>query len=122
MTVPQLNSAEAMTITRTLTNLGVYVHDMAVSKGWYDGSSTRNPAELIALMHSELSEALEGFRTGNKPSDKIPEFLSSEEEFADCIIRILDAAEHLGLNVGAALVAKMEYNRGRERRHGGKQY
>ena len=120
MTVPQLNSAEQQTIIRTLNSLGQYAHDMAVLKGWYDGTSSRSSAELIALMHTELSEALEAFRAGNKASDKIPQHMQASEEFADCIIRILDAAEHLGLNVGAALVAKLEYNRGRDRRHGGK--
>ncbi len=117
-----MNSVEALNVSRTLNALAERVHQIAISKGWYDGSTTRNEAELIALMHSELSEALEGARHGNPPSDKIPEFSSMEEEFADCIIRILDAAQQLGLNVGGAVVAKIKYNESRPARHGGKKF
>ena len=48
------------------------------ANGWW--SWDRNDGELIALMHSELSEALEGLRHKNPKSDKIPEFSSVEEE------------------------------------------
>lgn len=98
------------------------VHECALAKGWYDGSTDRNAAELIALMHSELSEALEAFRTENPPDKHCPNFGNAEVELADCIIRILDAGQHLGLDVAGAMKAKIQANWKREPRHGGKVY
>ena len=96
------------------------IYAIAVSKGWW--STTRNKGELIALMHSELSEALEGLRHNNPPSDKIPTFSAVEEELADTIIRILDMAAAYGLRIGPAILAKMEFNQTREYKHGGKSF
>jgi hypothetical protein len=73
-------------------------------------------------MHSELSEALEGFRKGNPPDEHIPEFTSVEVELADCVIRILDFAEGNNLRVVEAMFAKAEYNKTRSHRHGGKKF
>ena len=82
----------------------------------------RNDGELIALMHSELSEALEFLRKGNKPSDHIPEFLGVEEEFADVIIRIMDMAHRRGYRLAPAILAKMQFNESRPYKHGGKRF
>jgi NTP pyrophosphatase (non-canonical NTP hydrolase) len=109
-------------IERVFLHLQSEIHQMAVDKGWYDGTTERNPAELIALMHSELSEALEAFRCNNPPDKHCPTFGNAEIELADCIIRILDACQHWGINLGAALLAKMEANARRPARHGGKVY
>lgn len=95
------------------------VYQTAVAHGWWNGGD-RNQAELICLMHSELSEALEGYRHGNPKSDKIPEFSSMEEEFADVVIRMMDFAAHYGLDVAGAIEAKMKYNESRPFRHGNK--
>lgn len=73
-------------------------------------------------MHSELSEALEALRHGNKPDDHIPEFSGVEAELADVVIRILDYAEARGLRLAEAIEAKILYNSTRPRRHGGKKF
>ena len=81
----------------------------------------RNEGEMISLMHSELSEALEGLRNGTF-DDKIESFRSIEAEFADVIIRIMDHAEEKGYRVAEALVAKIEFNETRPYKHGGKKF
>lgn len=76
----------------------------------------------IALMHSELSEALDGMRHGDPPDDHIPEFSSVEAELADVILRIMDFSAHRNLRVAQAIVAKLKYNATRPPMHGGKKF
>lgn len=96
------------------------VHQTAIDKGWWD--DPRNDGELVALMHSELSEALEGLRAGNPADDKVPEFSSAEAELADVVIRIMDMSKARGWDVAGALIAKAMMNTTRERMHGGKKF
>jgi NTP pyrophosphatase (non-canonical NTP hydrolase) len=98
--------------------VAIAVNSIAKNKGWWKGD--RNEYELIALMHSELSEAVEGLRHGNPPSDHIPEYSAVEEELADVIIRIMDCAVAHNYRVAEALTAKVTYNQTRDYRHGGK--
>lgn len=94
------------------------VNGNMVEKGWWN--NPRNDYELIALAHSELSEALDGLRHGNPPDDHIPQFNATEAEFADTIIRLMDHSAARGWRLGEAIVAKMAYNKTRPYRHGGK--
>jgi NTP pyrophosphatase (non-canonical NTP hydrolase) len=73
----------------------------------------RNVGELLALIHSEISEALEGHRK-NLMDDKLPHRKMLEVELADAMIRIFDLAGGLGLDLGGAYVEKMAYNATRE--------
>lgn len=105
---------------RHLADLAESIHQTAIDKGWW--AQDRNDGELIALIHSELSELLEALRHGNPPDDNLPEFSSAEVEAADALIRLLDMAKARGWRVGEALLAKMAYNEGRAYRHGGKRF
>ena len=107
-------------------------HKTATDAGWYIDPQTgetieRNFGEVVALMHSELSEALEADRKGLN-DDKLPHRDGREVEFADCIIRILDTCAALGLDVAGAIIEKNRYNRERAdhklsaRAAGGKKY
>lgn len=69
----------------------------------------------IALMHSELSEALEAVRDGNYDGDH-----GVTEELADVVIRVADLCGRRGLDLSGAIVAKMQKNAGRPRGHGRK--
>lgn len=109
------------TIISSFNSIQEAIHETAVEKGWWEGGD-RNDGELIALCHSELSEALEALRHGNPESKKIPGFTSEEEELADVIIRILDMAGKKNLRIGKAVVEKYLYNKGRSYKHGGKKF
>lgn len=97
-------------------------HRMAREHGWWDRD--RGIPEQIALMHSELSEALEEFRRGALPNlitrglDDKPEGFGIE--LADCVIRIMDTCEAFDIDLEHCLKIKMAFNETRPFQHGGK--
>jgi hypothetical protein len=89
--------------------------EASASKGFWD--APRNKGEMIALMHSELSEMLEGVRAPC-PDKHCPEFTSEEIELADLFIRGFDYAGGFQLRLGEAILAKLRFNASRPHMHG----
>jgi len=112
--------ATAAHIGLGIAELVKVAHANAVAKGFHSPAPTFG--DLIALAHSELSEALEAYRehglaAGMSDGGK-PEGVASE--LADTVIRIADMCGALGIDLEAAIVAKVKHNAGRPYRHGGK--
>lgn len=84
--------------------------NVTTPEDWYK-TEYKIPA-VLALIHSETSEALEAFRKNDR--------VNFEEELADILIRVLDCASGLGVNMDEAVADKLDKNRGRGYRHGGK--
>lgn len=96
--------------------------------GFWEGGNDNIPTKLC-LIHSEVSEALEAYRDGNKPIEKdinvmdggeFRRLTGMEEEMADVVIRVADLCGRMGFDLGRAVLAKMEYNSNRPHMHGGK--
>ena len=94
--------------------LATRIHIGNVDAGWYSDPATgkritRNVPEMLCLIHSEISEAMEGHRKGLM-DDHLPNRPMIEVELADAIIRILDLGGYLGLDIGGAIRDKRAYN------------
>lgn len=106
--------------TSNLNELVEVVHTNARQKGFHN--PTPDFPTIIALIHSELSEALESYRNGEPMSylkDGKPE--GAAVELVDAVIRIMDwfgSQPHLDLN--QLIIDKHSYNTTRSFRHGGK--
>lgn len=107
-------------ISPRLNILADAIYSWTQSKGFYTGEPNEevNLGEKIALIHSELSEALEALRHGNPPDEHCPEFSSFEIELANALIRVLDTSAQQGLDIGGAVLAKMRFNETRPHKHG----
>ncbi|PTY76691.1 hypothetical protein B5V89_17210 [Heyndrickxia sporothermodurans] len=84
----------------------------AISKGWHD--EPRETGTFLALIHSEVSEALEADRRGDEEN--------FAEELADVCIRIFDLCGAKDIDLEKAILMKMERNKHRSYKHGGKAY
>lgn len=114
-----------------LNTLATAVHEAHI--GWWKDVNTgqpikRNKGEMLALIHSEISEALEGERK-DLMDDKLPHRKMAEVELADALIRIFDYAAGFGYDLQGAFDEKMAFNRNRldhtheaRRLAGGKQF
>lgn len=113
-----LNDSEQQLARHALNMLSTQIYAGNVKAGWYKDPRTgrkidRNVMEMLCLVHSEVSEAAEGHRK-DLMDDKLPHRKMIEVELADSLIRIFDLAGYQGLDLGGAMIEKMQYNATRE--------
>jgi len=129
-----------------INKLAQEVHKNAKDKGFFDDE--KNTGEMLCLIHSEVSEALEADRKDkycelDNPNWQIDgktlredlivfddvQFIQAfkmstkdtfEDELADVMIRVMDLAAFKGIDLEAHILAKMRYNSLREHKHGKK--
>ncbi len=113
----------------SLNEMADAAYKNSASKGFWDDHKTGNlPAETIAsklaLIHSEVSEALEDARDGNMKTRFLSETgkegkpVGFPSELADIIIRVGDLAKRLGIDLEDEVTTKMVYNATRPNKHG----
>lgn len=117
--------ANAMALEQSGNALQAICHGAASAAGWWNNLKTGEDyvvevrsdsrlgkalvAEKLCLVHSEVSEAMEGHRKGLS-DDKLPHRPMIEVELADAVIRIADLCGALGLDLGGAIAEKMAFN------------
>lgn len=117
-----------------INELAKQVHQNAKDHGFFD--KEKNIGEMLCLIHSEVSEALEADRKANYCSRKSIDYMNEiewskshfetnikntfEDELADIVIRVMDLAAFKGIDLEAHIKAKMRYNSLREYKHGKK--
>lgn len=103
---------------KAIKELTKEIHQDNVDAGWWTDLKTgnkkdRNVGELLCLIHSEISEAMEGYRK-DLMDDKLKHRKMFEVELADALIRIFDLAGAHNLDLGAAMAEKRAFNKIRE--------
>ena len=108
-------------IQHNLNSVAAIINQRNAAAGWWTNLETgesmltkagekpkRNVPEMLMLIVTEVSEAMEGYRKGIK-DDHLPHRDMLEVELADALIRILDMAHGIGYDIGGAVAEKLEW-------------
>lgn len=116
---PQLLSAQQHIDVALRRSMGAdinrlvnYCFNQSHTAGWWDGVRSGDPfvqGTKLMLIVTELAEAMEGMRKG-KMDDHLPHRRMMEVELADAVIRICDLAGALNMDLGGAVMEKLQYN------------
>lgn len=134
MKITELNIIKDQPCDKSLAIMGELVTLVNRANGWYD--SERTFGDDIALLHSEVSEAFEAYRSWHIDDMTIQECVMDIEgehgvdhickpegvgsELADILVRLLDTCERYKIDLEAEFNRKMEYNATRGYKHGNK--
>jgi NTP pyrophosphatase (non-canonical NTP hydrolase) len=125
-----MNQADEVALRGVLTSVTAEITANCKAKGWHN-----NPPDFLgrmALLHSEISEAVEAWRINGLKDMTLPGGLDTCQgcadcqpegvgsEYADILIRLLDNCYLDGIDLTAEVRRKLAFNRSRPYRHGGK--
>lgn len=104
----------------TLKELCRKAHQNAKDKGFW---GNKNIPEKIMLVVTELAEAVEALRRGERQKNVVPDSTewvkdSFEDEIADTFIRLADLCGHMDIDIEWQIKKKMAYNKTRPAKHG----
>jgi len=126
-TEPLSQKEKPMPFPMTITEMSEAAYNNSKAKGFWDEHPTgplhpETIASKLALIHSEVSEALEDARDGNMTSrcDEKGKPIGFGSELADIVIRVGDLAKRLGIDLGEEVTNKMVFNATRPHKHGRK--
>ena len=110
-----MDAETELTIERGMRYMAEQAHNTAKEHGFWDQPIAEdNYFRTLILIHSEISEAVEVLRKGGSWGEQIVPF---SNELADIVIRVGDLAKRMNIDLGAAVIAKMEFNRTRPHKH-----
>lgn len=108
---------------KTIQELQELAYKINKANGWHSSDYGPSFGDYCSNFHAEISEAFEDYKNGRTINEIYYEGKKPcgiPVELADIVIRVMDFCEHNGIPLGKIIEEKLEYNKTRGYRHGGK--